>query len=324
LFVFSVAGQNGKLFDKAAFRVVVAFCQNHVTKCQNYAALPLFHMKSVSLRLMNKTFVGLLLCSFFFLLGACKSEYEKTRVSGNPELILKSAFQYYEAGKYQRAQTLFDLVLNNVRGQSDSEKAYFYYAYTHYHLKQYVLGAYYFKNFSNTYVNSSLREEAAYMSAYCNYLQSPTPRLDQGSTQTAIDEFQIFVNLFPTSKRVDECNKIMDELRRKLEEKAYAEGQLYFNLRQYQSAVISFDNLLKDYPESPDAERVRYLIAKSNHLLSENSVVEKRADRYKETIKRCDEFLEKYANSKYQKEIKSIRKDSDREMKTVKKKLKQA
>jgi outer membrane protein assembly factor BamD (BamD/ComL family) len=51
-------------------------------------------------------------------------------------------------------------------------------------------------------------------------------------------------------------------LRRKLEEKAFAEGELYFNLRQYQSAVISFDNLLRDYPESPDAERVRYLIAK--------------------------------------------------------------
>jgi outer membrane protein assembly factor BamD len=271
---------------------------------------------------MKKTHVWLLLISFMWLGSSCKSEFERIRISGQQDLILSKAFEYYEKGEYQRSQTLFDLVLNTIRGKGDSEKAYFQYAYTYYHLDQYMLAAYYFKNFSNTYTNSQHREEASYMSAYSNYLLSPTYRLDQGNTRQAIDEFQLFANLFPKSERVPECNKLIDELRRKLEQKAFAEGELYFNLRQYQSAVISFDNLLRDYPESPDAERVRYLIAKSAFLLSKNSVIDKKIDRYAETITRCNDFLEKYESGKYAKELKELRKEAEVELKALRKRFK--
>jgi outer membrane protein assembly factor BamD len=271
---------------------------------------------------MRKTIGCLLLVGLCFAAVSCKSKFEKVRTSGDADLILNNAFAYYDKGQYQRAQTLFDLVINTLRGSDKAEKAYYNYAYTHYHLKQYLLAAYYFKNFSSTFVNSPFREEAAFMSAYSNYQMSPVYRLDQTNTSTAIEEFQLFVNLFPQSSRVEECNKLIDEMRRKLEEKAFAEGELYFNLRQYQSAVISFDNLLRDYPESGDAERVRYLVAKADFLLSENSIVEKKEERYNETITRCDDFLEKYASGKYAKEIKQIRKQSEDALKLVKKKVK--
>jgi len=264
----------------------------------------------------------MLCCAIVLLGGACKSEFEKLRVSGNPDAILRKAFEYYEDKKYQKAQTLFELVLSNIKARPDAEKANFQYAYTHYYLKQYVLGAYYFKNFSNMYVNSPEREEASYLSAYCNYLQSPIYKLDQGPTMAAIEEFQVFVNLFPSSTRVQECNGLIDEMRRKLEQKAFFEGELYYNLRQYQSAVISFDNLLKDYPESPDIERVRYLIAKSLYLFSSNSVVEKKQDRYNDTVKRCEDFLAKYPEGKYTKEIFSIRKNAQKELKILAKSAK--
>ncbi|GAB4494193.1 MAG: outer membrane protein assembly factor BamD [Saprospiraceae bacterium] len=271
---------------------------------------------------MKKMFGWLAISSLLFWVSACKSEYERVRVSGNPELILTKAFEYYEKEEYQRAQSLFELVLSNVRGTEKAERANFNYAYTHYHMKEYLLAAFYFRNFANTFINSQFREEAAFMSAYCNYKMSPVYRLDQTNTQKAIEEFQLFVNLFPKSPRVQECNNLIDEMRSKLEEKAFSEGELYFDLRQYQSAVISFDNLLRDYPESPDAERVRYLIAKSSFALSENSVVEKKNERYNETITRCNDFLEKYPQSKYAKEIRDIRKKSEQAINNLRKRLK--
>lgn len=263
-----------------------------------------------------------MLLALVFLASSCKSNFEKTRTSGNGEVILTSAFSYYEKKNYQRALTLFELVINTLRGDARAEKAFYEYAQCHYKTRQYLLAAFYFKNFSNTFTNSPLREEAAYMSAYSNYQLSPSYRLDQNATESAIEEFQVFVNLFPTSERVSECNKLIDELRRKLEQKAFAEGQLYFDLRQYQSAVISFDNLLRDYPESPDVERVRYLIAKASFLLSENSVVEKKVDRYGECMVRCNDFLEKYPTGKYSKEIKDTLKSATVAQKNVKHKLK--
>lgn len=270
-----------------------------------------------------KKLIGLLLLTGFVLWGsACKSEYERIRTGGNADAIVNKAFEYYEKKDYQKAQTLFDLVLTSLRGDNRAEKAYYYYAYTHYYLKEYLLAAYYFKTFSNTFLNSPFREEAAYMSAFSNYKLSPSYRLDQANTQTAIDEFQLFVNLFPSSTRVEECNREIDQLRRKLEEKAFAEGELYYNLKQYQSSVISFDNLLRDYPESPDAERVRFLIAKSDYLLSKNSIVEKKEERYRETLKRCGEFLEKYPNGKYAKDVKALKKSAENELKNHRKRLK--
>jgi len=269
--------------------------------------------------------LGLLLVSgLMFLTASCKSGYEKIRTSGDADLLLKTGFDYYEKEQYQRAQTLFELVLTNIRGKSEAEKANFQYAYTHYHLKQYVLAAYYFKNFANTFTNSPYREEAAFMSAYSNYQQSPTYRLDQSDSQKSIEEFQIFVNLFPKSGRVEECNRLIDELRRKLEEKAFAEGELYYNLRQYQSAVISFDNLLRDYPESPDTERVHYLIAKGSFLLSENSVVDKKEERYLNAVRHSADFLEKYPTGTYSREISQIQKSAEQAAKSVKKRLKTA
>ena len=279
-------------------------------------------MKCLPLRPMKKTFGWLALSSLLFFIGACKSEYERVRTGGDPDLILTKAFEYYEKEDFQKAQSLFELVLSNIKGTKKAEKANFYYSYTHFHLKEYLLSAFYFRNFANTFTNSEFREEAAFMSAYSNYKMSPTYRLDQSNTQQAIEEFQLFVNLFPKSARVQQCNNLIDELRRKLEEKAFGEGELYFDLKQYQSAVISFDNLLRDYPESPDVERVRYLIAKASFLLSENSIVEKKADRYAETITRCDDFLEKYPKSKYTKEIRDTRKKTEQAITALKKRLK--
>lgn len=278
--------------------------------------------KCLPLRPMKKTFGWLALSSLLFLIGACKSEYERVRTGGDPDLILTKAFEYYEKEDYQKAQSLFELVLSNIKGTKKAEKANFYYSYTHYHLKEYLLSAFYFRSFANTFTNSEFREEAAFMSAFSNYQLSPTFRLDQTNTQQAIEEFQLFVNLFPKSFRVKQCNDLIDEMRHKMEEKAFGEGELYYNLKQYQSAVISFDNLLRDYPESQDAERVRYLIAKASFLLSENSIVEKKGDRYAETIIRCDDFLEKYPKSKYAKEIRETRKKTEQAAKDLRKRLK--
>lgn len=251
------------------------------------------------------------------LLGGCKNEFEKIRASGDTDMIVKNALKYYEDGNYLRAQTLMELVINSVRGTSKSEEIYFKYAYTHYHLKNFILAAYYFKNFRSTFPNSSFREESDFMMAYSNYELSPSFRLDQSYTAQAIDGFQLFANTYPDSPKVAECNKLIDGMRRKLEEKAFDQAVLYYDLKQYQSATHSFENLLKEFPESPDVERVRYLMAKASYLLAENSVYTKKPERYEEAIAYADNFENRYQSSRYLREIRTIRKDSDKKIKDL-------
>jgi len=240
------------------------------------------------------------------LLSGCKTEFEKIRSSTDSKLIYKKALEYYENEEYMRAQTLFELIVGSYRGQKEAEDLYFKYAYTHYYLKKYILASYYFKNFTNTFTASKHREKAEFMVANCFYKLSPNYRLDQTYSEKAIEAFQIYVNTYPNSERVPECNQLMDDLRTKMEKKAFAEAELYYNLKQYQSATRSFTNMLADFPETTNAEKIRYLMTKANYLLATNSIDDKKEERFTKTVEYYQRFVSRYPDSEYSKELEDI------------------
>ncbi len=250
-------------------------------------------------------------------LAACKSQYERIRTSGDTKSILAKGMEYYQKGEYSKAQGLYDLIISNLRGTSEAEKVYFQYAYTHYYLEKYVSAAYYFKQFSATFPNSELKEETEYMAAYSEYKMSPVYRLDQTASTKAVDELQLFMNTYPNSTRIKECNKLVDELRKKMEKKATEEAELYFNIRDYQAAIQSFGNVLKDYPETNNAEYIRYKTIIGAHNYATNSVLAKQEERYKLALDESKDFLKRFEKSKYRKEIAAINKDSSLKLKEI-------
>jgi outer membrane protein assembly factor BamD len=257
----------------------------------------------------------LALSILLMIISSCKNEFEKIRATGDAELIYAKGFEFYEKGEYLKAQSLFEQILSSYRGKAKAEKLYFSYAYSHYHLRSFLSANFYFNNFSQTFANSALREEADFMAAYSNYKLSPGFKLDQTYTYKAIDDFQTFANLYPASERAAEANKLIDELRVKLEKKAFAEGQLYFDLKQYQSSIQSFENMLKDFPESSNAEKVRFLILKSSFLLAENSIYEKQEERFTTVIEKYQIFKNKYPRSSFNKEAMEIQQISKQRLK---------
>ena len=247
----------------------------------------------------------------------CKSEFEKIRGSGDTDKMYTKALEYYEQGEYLRSQTLLELIIPAYRGKPELEKIYYTYADTYYKLGKYIMANYYFKNFASTFPHSSQREEADFMAAYSNYQMSPGFRLEQTYTEKAIDDLQLFVNTYPSSPRLKESNRLIDEMRLKLEKKNYEEGILYFNLRQYQAATTTFENLLKDFPETSNAEQVRYHIAKANYLLAENSIFEKQEERYKSTVAYSKDYLDKFKDSDNYNEVKSFYNNSVKKLKSI-------
>jgi outer membrane protein assembly factor BamD len=243
---------------------------------------------------------------FISLLSSCKSNFEQVRLSNNPGRILEESIKYYDKGEYLKAQTLMELILNQYRGTRDGEELFFKYAYTHYKLGNYALAATYFTNFSNTFTYSPYTEESDFMIAYASYQQSPSFRLDQTPSIDAINGFQDFANKYPDSERVEECNQLIDELRVKLELKAYQQGILYYNLKQYNAAVTAFTNMLTQFPESEHAEHARFLILKSSYDYAINSVYEKREMRLKDANLRYKEYISRNPSGKHAKQAREI------------------
>lgn len=272
-------------------------------------------MKYRTLNIIQTIFMALVL----FTGVSCKSEYEKIRASNDIKKMLVKANEYYDKEKYLEAQGLYELLISSLRGDKDAEKVFYRYAYSHYYLDKFTTASYYFKNFSQSYPRSEYREEADYMSAYSEYKQSPIYKLDQGPTGKAVEAFQLFINTYPSSARVKDANKLIDEMRTKLEVKAFEEGNLYYNTKEYQSAIRVYDNLLKDFPETDKAERVRYQIVLSYTDFANNSVLSKQEERYKGSVEACEDYLNKFEKGLFRKEVSAIMKESKKALKYISK-----
>jgi len=255
------------------------------------------------MKLRSLTYFNVLIILSF---SACKSAYEQVRTSNDPAKILATADQYFAEGDHVKAQSLYEQVIPFYRGKKEAEDLFYNYTYTYYNQQQYLLASHYFKNFTQTFFNSDKKEEMAFMSAYSNYEMSPNYKLDQTPSIQAIEELQSFINQYPSSPRVEESNKLMDELRAKMELKSYEQGKLYYNLKNFQSAMSSFENTLKDFPETTRAEEIRLLIVRSSEELARNSVYEKMQERLDSAIEKCNAFLKRYPDTRHKKEINSI------------------
>ncbi|HHB52249.1 MAG TPA: outer membrane protein assembly factor BamD, partial [Saprospiraceae bacterium] len=220
--------------------------------------------------------------------------------------------------EFMKAQILYEMVLPYYKGKKEAEEMYFKFAYTYYNLEDYMLAAHYFKSYANSFTNSTHREEALYMAAFSEYQMSPNYQLDQTQTNKAIDDFQLFVNTFPSSDKVEQCNQLMDKLREKLERKAFEQGHLYYKLGKYISAIVSFENMLKDFPETKREEQVRFLILKSSFNYAKNSIFEKKLERLNDTIGKYKEFAKRFPESKYIKEANKINSYSLTEINKIK------
>ena len=156
------------------------------------------------------------------------------------------------------------------------------------------------------------------MAAYSNYKLSPNYKLDQSYTEKAIEGFEQFINLYPNTERAQLANSLIDEMRRKQELKSFEQGNLYYKIGQYQAAVTSFQSTLKDFPESKKVEEVRFLILKSSFILASNSIYEKKAERFKETLEHFQTFVKKHPTSKMMKDARNIEKETLSELKKLK------
>jgi outer membrane protein assembly factor BamD len=274
--------------------------ENNNTVSQNQNKQLLLPLMNFSVVFRNLLFLMLLLG------GAACSEYQKILKSPDLDLKFEKAVGYFNQEKYEKAYPLFDELVQLYRGTAKSEEVYYYYAATLFGMKDYILAAYHFKNYSKTFPNNARAEEAAYMTAYCYYLEAPEYSLDQGYTMKAINELQLYINRFPNSSKLETGNRIMRELRSKMEKKQYEIAKQYFRTENYQSAVVSLGNTLNDFPDTQFKEEALYLKFQAAYKLAFNSIQDKKKQRYREAMTAYYDYVDFYPESANRKEADEI------------------
>jgi outer membrane protein assembly factor BamD len=252
---------------------------------------------------------------------SCSKKFNQLQKKGTVDEKYKAAIDYYQKADYYKAGVLLEEITPLLKGDSTSERAQFYNAYCNYYQSNFQMSSYLFKTFYSTYNNSDFAEEAYYMYAFSMFKDAPPHNLDQTNTLTAIDALQTFINTYPDSKYAKKCSQDLNDLRFRLELKAYEKAKLYFKTREpsflgrsnYKATVISVENFRKDFPDSKFNEELSYLQILAQQELSDVSYFIKQRERYNEAINLHEKFIDKYPNSKSEKEIEESKKLAEKE-----------
>jgi outer membrane protein assembly factor BamD len=175
-----------------------------------------------------------------------------------------------------------------------------------------------FKTFVEVFPTSKRAEEMDYMRAYCYYQQSPKFELDQTNTTKTMGLMQTFINTHPNSAKIKDAADIIEKCRFKLETKEYKSAQLYYDIGQFRAAAIAFVALMTDYPDSPKGDVYKLEAIKSFYEYANLSIDSKKEERYQQVITECNDFVDRFPQSEFTKQVEDYLKLSQTNIKTLK------
>lgn len=262
---------------------------------------------------MRLPFLALILV---FCLSSC-SKFAKVQKSTDYEYKLRMAEKYYIEKKYNFAQQLYEELFPIYKGDPKFEDIFYKFAYCSYYLKDWLQAENLIRQFLEVFPSSAKAEEMEYMRAYTYFRQSPKLELDQTNTAKTIGLMQTFINTHPGSPKIKEATDIIDRLREKLEVKDFANAQLYYNMGHFRAAAIAYTSLMNDFPDSRKSDQYKLEVIKSYYLYATNSIETKKAARFEQVVTECNDFADRFPESKLISEVQRFSNLSQNNIKAI-------
>ena len=226
---------------------------------------------------MNKIFFKFFLLLIMFT--SC-NDYQKMLRNEDTAAKYKAAEEYYENEEWRRASNLFEQISPKYRGRPQAERITFFYASSLLNIKNYLTAAFKFEE----------------------------------KTIEAIEKLQEFINFYPNSEKLSNASDLVQELRIKLEEKAFEIGKQYNKIRDYKSAIIVLNSFISDYPGTPFREDALFFLFDSSYKLAVNSIPTLKKKRLEDAKKIYNEFIIDYPESEYSNDAEKKILDIDKEI----------
>jgi outer membrane protein assembly factor BamD len=235
------------------------------------------------------------------------TDYGRLTRKGSVEDKYAAAVRYFGEKDYYKCSTLLESIMPFISGGEEFVDAMFIFAESYFYQGDYMMAEYYYKKFLYKFPRHEKVLMAEYMIAKSQYMQSPKVSLDQTQTISAVNSLQAFLNKYPSSEFAPECNNLIDELQKKLEDKAYTTAKLHLKIKNYKAAVTSFELFQKDFPSSTYNEELALLKIESQLELAkitqekikeEGKVVYLQKERYQKVVEYYYDFVDSYPSSK--------------------------
>lgn len=237
----------------------------------------------------------LFLFSFSLILWGCSSTVNTINYTAQERLDY--ALKLYHNENYLDAVQEFQAIILQYPGNAVVDDAQYYLAETRFERHEYILAAYEFSKLIKTMTASEFVPASQYMLAECYYELSPDYRLDQQYTKKAMQEFQAFIDFFPTNEKVKEAEQKIVELNDKLAHKEFNTAELYETMDFNEAALIYYSNVVDDFHDTKYAAMAQY--SKIKLLVSR--------DKDSLALEEITKFLDKYPDDQNVDEIKKLK-----------------
>lgn len=258
-----------------------------------------------------------------FLTGC--GDYNSVIKTSDFEYKYEAAKGYYTEGHYRKAADVLGQILAVLKGTQYGDECLFLLGMSNYRAGDYEAASSFFKKYYQSYSKGKYVELSRYYCAMSYYNSVVDTRLDQSSTMEALTEFSNFLEYYPNTNLRAQTQEMIFNLQDKLVEKEFLTAKLYYDLGSYRSncifggsnyeaCIITAQNALKDYPyASPERkEELSIMVLRAKYYLARQSVVEKRLDRFRDTVDEFFSFKNDFPESKYLKEAEGMHLYSER------------
>ena len=176
--------------------------------------------------------------------------------------------------------------------------------FTYFKKEQYLLSAYEFSKVIKDFPASDFVQDAQFMLGESYFQLSPDFQLEQSYTKKAIEEFQAFIEFFPTHPKVDEAEKKIAELYSKFAEKEYQNAVIYEKMEYYNAAIQYYENVKNTYFDSKFAPLAHYRLI--NLLILKN--------KKDEALRNIADYIKKYPNDDNVEDLKELSQELEKSL----------
>ena len=235
-------------------------------------------------------FIILLLC---FACSSNKSAVKKAP-SFEAETVFKEADNKIKNGFYEEARS----VLETIKTQDSSGKyaplAQLRIGDAYFEEGLYEESAIEYEQFLNMHPHNKYAPYAQYQMAMSYFKRIKTVDVSYSSAQRALREFEKLLITYPRNPYVDVVESRIRMCKRILAEYELYVGKFYFDKGSYGAAVLRFNSILQNYPDSKEEPEALYYLGLSYKNMSE-------LDKALSALKT---LIEKYPTTKLSKEAK--------------------
>jgi outer membrane protein assembly factor BamD len=216
-----------------------------------------------------------------FVLTFISCATRQTLTALEPAAEFERAISFFDNRKYDQAIQGFERILFYHPSSEFVDDAQYWLGRTYLEQKEYDQAIIEFDYLIRNFPKSTQLEDAYFHRARAHLLDAPSHEKDLSDLKIAIRLLDEFLTRFPNSEHTDDVRKEILSARDRLAKKELENGKLYEKLKEMTAALLYYEYIMNNYPETESAGEARY---RSAQIYEKRGETQKALELYKELL----------------------------------------